>query len=237
MLPGSKIHWDIHIHAIGEEIKDNQVELGIYFYPKGQEPKHRTVLAHVRRQPRHRSSTFRPNETAMTQNFYVLQAPARIENFQPHMHLRGKAMTIEAIFPTASKQVLSTVNNFKFNWHVNYVYADDAAPLLPKGTMLKFTAWHDNTAANPNNPDPNQWVGWGDRTVDEMAHAWVNVTYLDQEEFDRLVAERKSSHARGAQAALSAGRRDQKTKRWKTRCVALTMAWQAIAYGRPKPAK
>ena len=32
----------------------------------------------------------------MTQNFYVLQAPARIENFQPHMHMRGKAMSMEA---------------------------------------------------------------------------------------------------------------------------------------------
>jgi hypothetical protein len=61
--------------------------------------------------------------------------------------------------------------------------------------MLVFTAWHDNTAANPNNPDPNQWVGWGDRTVDEMAHAWVDVTYLDQTEFDSLVAARKAKKA------------------------------------------
>lgn len=37
---------------------------------------------------------------------------------------------------------------------------------------------HDNTKANPNNPDPDQWVGYGDRTVDEMAHAWMNVVYL-----------------------------------------------------------
>jgi len=73
---------------------------------------------------------------------------------------------------------------------VNYIYADDVAPLLPKGTVLGFTAWHDNTARNPANPDPRQWVGWGDRTVDEMAHAWVDVTYLEQDEFDRLVAER-----------------------------------------------
>jgi hypothetical protein len=47
-----------------------------------------------------------------------------------------------------------------------YVYADDVAPLLPKGTILKVTAWH-NTSAKKSNPDPNQWVGWGDRTVDE----------------------------------------------------------------------
>ena len=44
MLPGSKIHWEIHMYAIGQEIKDSQVELGIYFYPKGTVPPHRTVL-------------------------------------------------------------------------------------------------------------------------------------------------------------------------------------------------
>ena len=99
--------------------------------------------------------------------------------------------------------MLSAVNNFQWKWHVNYIYADHVAPLLPKGTVLAFTAWHDNSAANPTNPDPRQWVGWGDRTVDEMAHAWVDVTYLDQEEFDRLVAERKArvTSPSGASAA------------------------------------
>jgi hypothetical protein len=63
------------------------------------------------------------------------------------------------------------------------VYADEAAPLLPKGTILKITSWYDNTASNKNNPDPNQWVGWGDRTVDEMGHAWVNITYMTDEDF------------------------------------------------------
>ena len=88
----------------------------------------------------------------MTQNFYVMPAPARIENFQPHMHMRGKAMSMEAVYPDGKRELLSSVNNFQWKWHVNYVFADDAAPLLPKGTMLVFTAWHDNTAANPNNP-------------------------------------------------------------------------------------
>ena len=69
-------------------------------------------------------------------------------------------------------QVLSYVNNFNFNWMTSYVYADDAAPLLPKGTILKVTAWHDNTAANKNNPDPNvsgsatataRWTRWRTR--------------------------------------------------------------------------
>jgi hypothetical protein len=195
MLPGSRIRWEIHMFAVGEEIKDNQVELGVYFYPKGVVPKHRTVLR-MFDVSRGSELDIPPGEVAMTQNYFVMQAPARIENFQPHMHMRGKAMSVEAVYPDGRKEVLSAVNNFQWNWHVNYIYADHTAPLLPKGTVLIFTAWHDNTAANPNNPDPKQWVGWGDRTVDEMAHAWVDVTYLDQEEFDRLLAERKARTAR-----------------------------------------
>jgi hypothetical protein len=26
-------------------------------------------------------------------------------------------------------------------------------------------------------------VGWGDRTVDEMAHAWINIVYMKDEDF------------------------------------------------------
>ena len=189
LLPGSKIRWEIHTHSIGQEFKNEAVELAVYLYPKGVVPPHRTVLR-LFDVSRGSELDIAPNQTAMTQNFYVLQAPARLENFQPHMHMRGRAMSLEAIYPTGRKEMLSQVNNFQWNWHVNYVYADSVAPLLPKGTTLVFTAWHDNTANNPNNPDPRQWVGWGDRTVDEMAHCWIDVTYLDQAEFDTLVAAR-----------------------------------------------
>ncbi len=53
---------------------------------------------------------------------------------------------------------------FNFNWHNMYIYDDDVAPRLPKGTILHMLAWYDNTKANRSNPDPDQWVGWGDRT-------------------------------------------------------------------------
>jgi hypothetical protein len=101
-------------------------------------------------------------------------------------------MQMEAIYPDGRREILSRVSDFQWRWHVNYIYADDAAPLVPAGTRLVFTAWHDNTASNPNNPDPAQWVGWGDRTVDEMAHTWVDVTYLEQEDYERLLAERQA---------------------------------------------
>jgi hypothetical protein len=190
MLPGSRIAWDIHYSAADEDVTDT-AEMGIYFYPKGQEPKYRQHLLRMGN-----TGTgyidIPPNTVKATESFVPLRQAARIESFQPHMHLRGKAMSLEAILPSGRTVVLSHVGNFTFNWHTAYVYADDAAPLLPKGTVIKITAWHDNTSANPSNPDPNVWVGYGDRTVDEMGHAWVNVTYLTDQEYLAEVEARKT---------------------------------------------
>ena len=191
ILPGSRIRWEVHYYSTGEPLKDDVVELGIWYYPKGVVPRNRTVLR-MFNAARGSELDIPPGKTSMTQNLYVLPAPARLENFQPHMHMRGKAMAMEALYPDGRKELLSMVSNFQWRWHVNYIYADSAAPLLPKGTVLIFTAWHDNTTNNRNNPDPAQWVGWGDRTVDEMAHTWVDVTYLEQADFDRMVAARKA---------------------------------------------
>ena len=104
--------------------------------------------------------------------------------------------------------MISLVSNFNFNWMTTYVYADDAAPLLPKGTMLKVTAWHDNTVAKKSNPDPNQWVGWGDRTVDEMAHAWINIVYMKDDDFKAEQEKRKRRRPDQTQSARRRNRRD-----------------------------
>jgi hypothetical protein len=190
MLPGAKIGFDIHYSGAGEDITDN-VELGIYFYPKGEEPKFRQVL-HLMGATNSAGVDIPPNTVKATQGFFVLKENGRIESYQPHMHLRGKAMSMEAILPTGQVTMLSYVDHFNFNWHNSYVYADDAAPLLPKGTIIKVTAWHDNTTANKQNPEPNVWVGYGDRTVDEMAHAWVNVTYMGDDDYKAELEARKA---------------------------------------------
>ena len=182
LLPGEKISWDEHIHAVGEDVKGGS-EIGIWFYPKGQEPKHRIYLTGFTGIDPAKSLDIKPNSFAHTEGYSVLKENTVITNFQPHFHLRGKAMEVEAILPDGSRQIVSYVGNFNFNWMTNYIYADDAAPAFPKGTVIHVSAWYDNTKGNKNNPDPDQWVGYGDRTVDEMAHAWMNVYYLNDQEF------------------------------------------------------
>jgi hypothetical protein len=209
LLPGARVWWEMHYHAVGEEIRDN-VELAIYLYPKGQEPKYRTYLTLFRGTPPAEGIMgvldIPPNSVVQSEGYETLRAPARLENFQPHMHLRGKAMLMEAILPDGTKRTLSYVDHFNFNWMTNYIYSDNAAPVLPKGTVIHVVAWHDNTVNNKNNPDPDQWVGWGDRTVDEMAHAWVNVTYISEDDYKAWLSKQEPSQHEPRTVAAAAVR-------------------------------
>jgi len=196
LLPGSHIWWDIHYHAAGETVRDH-VEIGIWTYPKDQPPAHRVFLTGFQSTSRQGSRLDIPPNSIATQDGYtVLRAAAKLQNFQPHLHLRGKVMTMEAILPTGEVRTLSSVDKFDFNWMTNYIYADEDQPVLPKGTVIHIISTYDNTAAKKGNPDPNQWVGWGDRTVDEMGHAWVNVVYISDEEYNAWAKEHEPATAR-----------------------------------------
>jgi len=74
----------------------------------------------------------------------------------------------------------------------NYVYATDAAPLLPAGTVLHNTIWHDNSDENRVNPDPDAQITGGSRTVDEMGHAYLNMYYMSDEDFKKETEARKA---------------------------------------------
>ena len=192
ILPGEKISWDQHIHAAGEEVTSSS-ELGIWLYPKGQEPKKRSYLVGFTGLKNGTAGLdIPPNSIAYTEGYNILKENTKITNFQPHFHLRGKAMMVEAILPDGRSEVVSYVKDFNFNWMTNYIYDEDAAPVYPKGTVIHVTAYYDNTKANKSNPDPDQWVGYGDRTVDEMAHAWMNVVYLTDEEYQAEVAKKRA---------------------------------------------
>ena len=194
VVPGEKISWDQHLHAVGEEIKAGS-EIALWYYPKGQEPKKRSYLIGFTGLRQREFLDIPPNSVAYTEGFTALKENTMITNFQPHFHLRGKAMKVEAIRPDGSREIVSYVGNFNFNWMTNYIYEDDASPIFPKGTIIQVSAWYDNTTANKDNPDPEQWVGYGDRTVDEMAHAWMNVVYLTDDEYQALLDERKQKAA------------------------------------------
>jgi hypothetical protein len=188
---GTRLRFDMHYFAIGSE-QHNKTTIAFKFYPKGETPKYQVRSIPIRNIPNDELE-IPPNSVVRTDGYYRLTRNARIDSFQPHMHMRGKGMTVEAINLNNTVEILSSVDHFNFNWHINYIYTDDAAPLLPAGTVLHMIGIHDNTSANRRNPDPSMWAGFGERSVDDMVQVWLDVVYLDDAEFKKAVAERKST--------------------------------------------
>ncbi len=186
--PGAKFEVQIHYHAVGEEITD-QLEMGLWLYPEGVTPKYSVTYVSVGTQ-NNKPLHIPPHSVTMHQGSYTLPAPAILHNFQPHMHYRGSAFSMEAIYPDGRRELLNHADRFSNDWHVSYIYDPDFAPLLPRGTVLQITAWHDNTSANRNNPDPRQWVAYGSRTVDEMAHSNSQIIFITEDDYEQMQAAR-----------------------------------------------
>jgi hypothetical protein len=184
---GTKINFQLHLHSSGTETPTN-VALGLKFYPSGYVPRH-VISSTTVSAPQ---VDIRPHtDNIRSDGYLMLKKAARLLSFQPHMHNRGKAECLEAIYPTGKTEMLSCAR-FRFNWHINYVYSDDAAPLLPAGTVLHSIMWHDNTAKNPFNPDPDAQITYGQRTIDEMASAWLSWYYMSDEDFKKETEARRA---------------------------------------------
>jgi hypothetical protein len=109
---------------------------------------------------------------------HVFERDAHLLHFMPHMHLRGKDFLYEAVYPGGKKEILLSVPRYNFGWQSVYRLADPVA--MSKGSKLHCVAHFDNSAKNPNNPDPTRSIYWGDQTWEEMMIGWIDY-YLDDE--------------------------------------------------------
>ena len=195
LLPAnSMVSWDVHYYPNGERVENDVIEMGVWLYPKDHQAKakHKQDLKNYSLLMKGAELELPPHGTAMTQGFHSFETPVRIDSFQPHGHFRLVGKTLEIFDPkTGELEMVSSVSDWTNDWHTSHIYAKDAAPLVSAGSVLVITGYYDNTAGNKQNPDPNQWVGRGSRSADEMSHAWIAVTHLDDESYEQLVAERE----------------------------------------------
>lgn len=196
----SKVGWSIHYYPDGNAVPDDQVTVGIWYYDEEDD------FVEEETYPQDLTLYFLdgggdylipPHGKLITQGFHSFDHPVRIDSWQPHLHLRGVAMSMEIFDPnTGRREVLSQASNWNAGWNHSHTYEDGYQPLVPANATIILTAWMDNTADNPRNPDPDQWVGAGQRTTDEMSHAWIAVTHLDDEGFEKMLAERAERESR-----------------------------------------
>ncbi len=97
----------------------------------------------------------------------------------PHMHLRGVTFKFEVAYPDGRTETLLSLPKWDIEWQHRYVFAKPK--FLPAGSVLTATARYDNSAANPNNPDPNATVNVGPQTEDEMFNGYYDFCLADQD--------------------------------------------------------
>ena len=175
-----------HLHANGRETRAH-LKFAFKLHPKGYKPE----IMHARsRVGNGVDIDIKPNQTDQELHAYrVLDKHTKLVSFEPHQHAPGTRMCLEAIWGH-NIETLSCVG-YDHNWVKQYIYADDYAPLLPKGTILHIIGWLDTTVTNRNVADPRNWSGGGRRSVANMFIDLGEALELTDEQFEREMAERR----------------------------------------------
>ncbi|NOT27812.1 MAG: hypothetical protein HOP16_17130 [Acidobacteria bacterium] len=207
---GTKFNVQLHLHPTynqqNREATPVNVMLGLKFHPKGYKPQFDAKTIKIPYAP----IDIRPGEkNVRVDGYYRLAQATRVLSWQPHMHNRGSYACLQALIPAQGNMGMGSEGTglptaerievrllscarFSFSWHLNYTYTDDVAPLLPAGTILQTLQWFDNSRGNPDNPDPDAQITRGNRTLDEMAGAWLSYYYLSNAEFEKQMTARES---------------------------------------------
>lgn len=122
---------------------------------------------------------------------------AELLAISPHMHLRGKAFQVVGKCKNLD-QVLLDVPNYDFNWQHTYELRQPLS--MSQVDEIKIMASFDNSEDNPFNPNPNEYVMWGDQTFEEMTLGYFDVAIPMQD------AQTPQQRRKNLSVALQVGR-------------------------------
>jgi hypothetical protein len=181
---GADLVLQLHLSPTGKPEKE-QSSIGIYLTA---EPPERSMVDLLLID---RNIDIPPGESEYrTRDAFTLPIDAEGFGIFPHMHLIGKDIRVTAKRPDGKETSLLWINDWDFNWQNYYQYA---APVrLPKGTQVTMECVHDNSAANPKNPnDPPKQVKWGFQTSNEMSAAILQIVPAQESDVQDLLADER----------------------------------------------
>jgi peroxiredoxin len=164
-----------------------QLLIQAHYTPRGTPQTDRSVIGFTFADP----ATIRKRITSIAAINFQLRIPAGVSDFPavaehrfnqdyilyallPHMHLRGKSFRFEATYPDGRREILLDVPRYEFDWQNAYIL--DQPKRLPEGTIMRCVGHFDNSAENPNNPDPTRIVTFGEQTNDEMLIGYMDAS-------------------------------------------------------------
>jgi mono/diheme cytochrome c family protein len=166
---GSNLIFQMHYNKAAGSVQTDRSSIGLIFAKEPPSKLHTTELVYnaYMQIP---AGTERHRTTACWTTPNDIQLTA----IMPHMHLRGAAMEVQAIYPDGRAETLLNVPRYDFSWQTNYSLRQPA--MIPKGTKFLVMAWFDNSAKNKFNPDPTKAIRWGEPTYDEMLACFLDYT-------------------------------------------------------------
>ena len=166
---GSKIVLQVHYAKVAGEVQTDRSSVGLIFAKKPLTRVSSTELVF--------NSYFKvaPGEARhQVSACWTTDREIQVTSLMPHMHTRGTAMEVKAVFPNGRKETLLNVPKYDFSWQTSYMLKEPL--MVPKGTTFFVTGVFDNSAKNRYNPDPTKFVRWGEPTYDEMMLCFVEYT-------------------------------------------------------------
>src|SRR6185436_16020143 len=107
-----------------------------------------------------------------TDSTFTFGQDSHILSLTPHMHYRGKDFKYTLTTPDGKSQELLKVSKYDFAWQTQYEFEKPIT--APKGSKIDCVAHFDNSANNPNNPDPKKDITFGQQSYDEMMIGFVD---------------------------------------------------------------
>ena len=172
--PSGGVGFQNHYTPYGKETTE-KTQMGIYFYPKGQEPKYilRTFGIFDF------SIEIPPGEEFHHETSYIeFPKDAVLYGITPHAHMRGQSTQVSILYPNGKEEKLLALPRYDFNWQYEYFLK---TPLkVPAGAKIVARWTYDNSTRNPGNPDPTKTVYWGEQTKDEMMATYLHYRWVDE---------------------------------------------------------
>jgi hypothetical protein len=182
--PGGAIGFQTHYTPFGKEVTDH-TKVALYFYKDGEKPAmvmHNSVIVD--------QTIVLPANDGHHQETAYLEFPheALLYAAFPHAHYRGASSDLWIRYPDGKEKLLLSLPRYDFSWQRDYTFAEPVK--VPAGSKLIAHFIYDNSKRNPNNPDPNKQVVWGDQSWEEMFYTavryrWVGETSDKMNDFDK----------------------------------------------------
>jgi tetratricopeptide (TPR) repeat protein/mono/diheme cytochrome c family protein len=167
--PGNDLILNMHLKPSGKP-ETISAQIGLYFTP---EPatKHPMLL---QLEDDRDLDIPAGDRDFVVQDEMKLPVDVQVFGIYPHAHYLGKQLESWAILPDGQKQWLIRIPSWDIDRQSVYRYR--SPQFLPRGTVLHMHYVYDNSADNVHNPNtPAIRVRAGNRSVDEMAHLWIQV--------------------------------------------------------------